>query len=327
MIFEKHRYNNAFREQWDAFVSTATNGTFLHTRAFYEHNPKNIEEDHSLIFLKKDKIAAIFPAIVYQLDGRAILHSHGRSTYGGIIVGDKVGVEDAVEIIDQIIAEAKDIGAAEIIIRNPFRIFYETISDESDYAMWYRGFRLKSRELEIYIDLRDGTEAARKRYENSKKYHIKKAAKFITVRESEDLEQFWPLLEENLAARHEAKPVHTLGEMQELIRGVGNSNVRFFGAYHEDKLVGGMVVFVFGKLALHSQYTAQDANFQEFRPVTGIIDHVIEWGAARGYRYFNLGMGNEDGGKVINSGLFHFKGSFGGRGVLRETMHLTLDSQ
>jgi hypothetical protein len=324
MQLEQVRYSQEWRDTWEEFVRTAINGTFLHSRAFFDHNPKNIAEDHSLLFLKKNKVVAVFPAILYEKEGRKIFHAHGRSTYGGIVVNDKVGIEEAVEIIDLIIAEAHALAVAELIVRNPFRIFYDRISDESDYAMWYRHFQVKTRELEIYIDLRDGIEAVRKRYENGTKYNIKKAWKFVTVRESNDLDQFWPILEENLASKHALKPVHSLADMYALLGHVGPEYIKFFGAYYEGKLAGGCLVFICGKKGLHAQYIGQEAIYQEFRPVNAVTDYILEWGATRGYHYFNLGTANEDSGRAINSGLFHFKGSFGGRGVLRETMHLML---
>jgi len=55
-----------------------------------------------------------------------------------------------------------------------------------------------------------------------------------------------------------------------------------------------------------------------------VIDHIINWGTENKYSYFNLGTANEEAGRKINYGLFHFKEGFGGRGILRETMHLIL---
>jgi len=300
------------------------NGTFLHAKAFYDHNPKNIEEDHSLLFFKKGKLIALLPAIAYQRDGKRVFHSFGRSTYGGIIINDKVGIDEAIGIIDLIIEESKENNINEIVIRNPFRIFYSTIHDATDYALWYRDFKLKGRELEIYIDLRKGIEAIRKRYENGTRYNIKKAWKFVTVKESNDIDLFWPILEANLAVKHGQKPVHSLAEIHHIIEMVGSEYVKFFGAYCNGILAGGCLVFVCGKKALHAQYIGQDSVYQEFRPINAIIDYVIEWGTEHGYDYFNLGTANEDGGRTINNGLFHFKEGFGGQGVLRETMHLIL---
>lgn len=324
MLLDRHRYSEEWRVQWEGFVKSAINGTFLHSRAFFDHNERNAADDHSLLFVKKNKLIAVFPAIVYEKGGQKILHSHGRSTYGGFVVDGKVGIEESVAIIDHIIEEAKSIGAAEIIIRNPFRIFYRTISDESDYAMWYRNFKVKTRELEIYVDLRDNIEVIRRRYENGTKYNIKKAWKFVTVRESDDIDAFWPILEENLGAKHGLKPVHSLEDIHKLLRHVGTDYVKFFGAYYEGKLAGGCLVFVCGAKGLHAQYIGQDGSYQEFRPINAVTDYILEWGAQNGFHYFNLGTANEEGGRVINTGLFHFKESFGGRGVLRETMHLIL---
>ena len=50
----------------------------------------------------------------------------------------------------------------------------------------------------------------------------------------------------------------------------------------------------------------------------------MQWGHEHGYRYLNLGISTEDGGRVINWGLFRFKEGFGARGVVRKYYRLEI---
>jgi len=310
-------------EQWDRFIESSINGNFLHKRNFYNSNILNKIDDHSVFFLKKNKIVSALPAICIDKNGYKILNSHLRSTYGGFIINEEIGVEESLEMVHLLIDYAKANSINEIIIRNPFRILYDRISDESDYALWYHDFLIKSREVEIYVNLEPSIEIIKKRYENGTKYNIKKAWKFVTVKESDDIGIFWNILTQNLEEKHGKRPVHSLEEINYLINNSGKDHFRFYAAYHNDNLVAGCLVFIINKIAIHAQYIAQDSAYQEFRPINAVLDYIIEIGNKEGFKYFNLGTANE-GGKVINTGLFHFKQGFGGRGVLRETMHLKL---
>jgi lipid II:glycine glycyltransferase (peptidoglycan interpeptide bridge formation enzyme) len=191
--------------------------------------------------------------------------------------------------------------------------------------MWFHGFEIKSREIEICLRLDDGDiNTIRSRYSGAAGRNVRKAAKFINVRLSDDIENYWHLLEKNLAERHHKKPVHDYHSIIRLIETVGSENVLLFGGYHENKLVSGILIFKFSNTALHAQYIASDRSFQELRPVNAVVDYIAEWGNQRGFKYFNLGTANENDGETTNSGLFSFKEGFGGRSVLRETMILNL---
>jgi len=324
MSIDRKRYTAADEKEWDAFIEKNNrNATFLHSRQFFKHNPLNDADDASLLFYKKNKLKAVLPAALYPKEGNLIFHSHPRSTYGGFVMDLSAGVAEAMEIVEHTVAFAKEQAAGEIIIRNPFRIFNQLPSDETDYAMWYHGFTLKSREIESAIKL---DEQAQSRYENGAKYNIKKAWKSVTVAETPDYAAFWEMLTQNLQEKHGSKPTHSLEQFQLLRQYCGDDNVKLFGGFIDGKLVCAVLIFVFGPQALHAQYIASDPAYQDVRPLNAVIDHVIQWGFKNGYSYFNLGTANEDAGKTINHGLFHFKEGFGARGILRETMHLKLNS-
>jgi hypothetical protein len=321
MLIDLKIYNESMQDVWDGFIeSNNRNATFLHSRKFFIHNPQNLTGDTSLLFYKKNKLISVLPARLYKKDDRVIFHSHPGSTYGGFVIDESVGVEEAMAIVEATIHFAKDKGATEIIIRNPFRIFHQMPSDETDYAMWYHGFTIHSRELECAILL---DEHPARRYEDGTRSNIKKAQKHVTISHSEKFEEFWHILTINLNQKYKLDPVHSADQILNLRKLVGEVNIRLVVAEVNNKVIAGIVLFVF-KTAVHAQYIASDNNFQDLRPLNAAIDFVLDWSKKNGYRYFNFGTANENEGKSINEGLFKFKEGFGGRGVLRETMILKL---
>ncbi len=317
------QYNPELENDWDNFIeNNKKNATFLNSRKFLKHNAQNAVDDCSLVFYNKNKIIGVLPAAFYVKENTKIFHSHPRSTYGGFVLLATAGMEEAMEIVASTIIFAKSINANEIIIRNPFRIFNLIPADESDYAMWYHGFTIKYRELEIAVKLDEESE---KRYENGARYSIKKASRLVVVKEVEDYEAFWNMLTNNLLQKHNTHPTHNLQQFMNLKSLVGSDKIKLFGGFVEDNFVCGVIIFVCNSMALHAQYIASDLNYQEKRPLNAVIDHIIKWGVVNGFQYLNLGTANENCGREINYGLFHFKEGFGGRGILRETMHLNLN--
>jgi lipid II:glycine glycyltransferase (peptidoglycan interpeptide bridge formation enzyme) len=243
------------------------------------------------------------------------------------VVSDKVGVEEAIEIVDLTIQFAKEKNADEIIIRNPFRIFNEIPTDETDYAMWLRGFQLLRRDVEIAIQLIGfNAQTIDSLYDGNTRNAVRKAEKAnIEVKVTKDFSEYWSILSENLSERHGAKPTHTLEQFEFLENLVGDKKIKLFGAYLDDKLIAGIVLFVANKQAVHAQYIAGLREFQNLRPINLLIHQISIWAIENGFQYFNLGMSTNPDGSGINAGLCKFKESFGGRSVLRETMCLVLN--
>jgi hypothetical protein len=327
MTITAERFLEQHSDEWDEFIEQrARNGTFLHGRKFFRHNPANAIDDASLLFRDGGRIAGVFPAALVTRDGAPSLESHPRSTYGGYVVGQSAGLRDVLAMVDATIAHARSLGAARIVVRNPFRIFHRAPSDESDYAMWLRGFTVRSRELEVAIPL-DGLtpDTVLQSFDGKTRNQTRKAAKAgVVVEETGDYAEFWRILEENLRARHGTAPTHSLEAMQSLRALVSPDAIRLFAAFHEGRMIAGMVLFVPNARAVHAQYIASRSDALHLCPVNAVIAHVATWAAARGFHHFNLGMSTEDAGRTANWGLFAFKEGFGGRGVLRETMSFDL---
>jgi Acetyltransferase (GNAT) domain len=316
------RYREGYSGAWDDFVENKSiNGTFLHSRKFYNHHAENRIDDHSFLFFKKNKLVSVIGCAL-QSDGARLI-SHPRSTYGGFIVNKVVGVEDALSIVQLFLEEAKKMGVKEIIIKNPFRIFYKKPCDEFDYALWYFGFEVLYRELEMAIPV-DHKTNIETNYTEGTRSGVHKALKTLQVEESTNYKHYWELLERTLKERYQTTPTHSYEQFCGLVHHVGDEKIKLFVTKKEQQVIAGMVLFLLNEICVHAQYIAYDIAFQNERPLNILLHKVSKWAQEKGYRYFNLGRANEDNGNIVNFNLFKFKESYGSRGVLRETMHIKL---
>jgi hypothetical protein len=321
-MIEIVRYNAGMASQWDQFIESSINGTFLHSRAFFNHNPLNQEDDYSFVFLENNMIIGLLPANKYSKDGRVVLNSFLRSTYGGFVIGNDVGVADMIHIVELLKQNALDNNIDVIIIRPSFSIYHIMPANHIEYALWLNGFTLKCREIEIAIPI---VEDYHRFYESSTTRSIKKAIKSgVSINESGDLHKYWEVLTRNLQEKHNTKPVHTIEEIVKLIELVGHNRVKLFTAEYNGETIGGILVFFANKKVAHAQYIAANTYYQEMRPLNLIIDHIVKWCLQRNFTFFNLGMACEPDGLELNAGLCRFKEGFGGRWVLRETMQIAL---
>ena len=158
---------------------------------------------------------------------------------------------------------------------------------------------------------------------NRRKRSFRKGKKDVTVSLSNDfLLQVWRIVENNLARRHEASPVHSLEEITELSK-LFPDNVKVAAAFHGDEVVAGVVIFI-TKTTWHAQYIAADELGFKTHALDVVFEELMIFAKNEGIRYFDFGTSNENGGMILNSGLYGFKTEFGGGGVVYESYSLDL---
>jgi len=317
------RYKPEMQEEWDKFVEGARNGTIFHTQKFLSYHPPGKLEDCSLLFRHK-KIMAVLPAAVVKEEEKVILRSHPGSSYGGVILSHKSDSAIAVDVLNGLIGFAERESFDSIQIDMAPSIYQSYPCEEIDFALSHLGFKIKYLELSSAIFLSDSMEKWWAIFRSDTARSITKALENpdIEVRDSEDWESYWKILEENLK-RHGAKPAHTLEEMLR-IKELFPDRIKFTASYLDGKMTAGVICFVCNSRAFLTFYHAQDYEYQQYRSLNLILYRLMEWGQGEGFQYLVLGISTEERGQKINWGLFRFKEGFGGRGVLRRHYVLEL---
>jgi len=310
-------YNDNYYNEWNHFVKYSRNGTFLNSMKFLKYHPPERFKDSSLLFFENQSLIGVIPATEIKKEKSKEFFSHPGSTYGGIIVNYRTTLKDVDQIVKNLLNYCKENKFTKIIIKTPPKIYHHYPSDEIDFILSKYGFNIK-RDLTSSIFLPQFGKKRGCTYKKSCKRAIKTSKKEgLIVKESENFEEFWKILKKNLEVRYKTDPVHSLKEIK-LLKALFPKKIRLLGAFFDEKIIAGVVLFIMPQ-TIHTQYIAMLYEYQKMRPVNAIFDYLINYGLKNGYLYINFGVSTENFGEKINWGLFKFKESFGGRGIIHES--------
>lgn len=301
---EIRRYRREDKELWNSFVSKARNATFLFDRNYMDYHADRFD-DNSFMFYHKGKLKAVLPANV----AGDTLYSHQGLTYGGLLLDKKATVEDVLECFDSLNSWLRENGISKVVYKALPWIYQQYPSEEDLYALtWKCKAQLISRNIASTIVIDN-----KLKFAESRKSGIRKALSLnIEVGESNDVDGFWHVLEDNLGNRYNAKPVHTASEMKLLMSRFPN-NIKLYVAKMNGEIVGGTLIYVTPQV-VHTQYISASVEGKRHGALDLLFDYIINKVYAN-CRYFDFGKSTEQGGAYLNEPLIFQKEGFGGRGV------------
>lgn len=322
MNYEIKKYSASDSIIWEQFVNDSINGTIFHERNFLNYHPESRFSDHSLLFLERGNLKAIFPAATIEKDGLKILKSHPGSSYGGLVIKNNIGIKNAFNLVNSLVEYANDNEFNQIEFRQAEKIFNQAPCDELDFALLHNGFFREAEELSTCYDLtkyKNKKSAdilssfeikARNKFRQSLKYNLK--SKILNYKE---VDSFYNLVEQNLK-KHNAKPVHSAEDMKFLLS-TYPERIKILGIFEYDELIAGYFIFNINQLGWHIFYASINYQKAELRPLNFGFISLVEYVISQGGKYLNYGISTENGGNVINWNLFEFKEAFGGNGIMR----------
>lgn len=301
---EIRRYRREDKELWNSFVSKARNATFLFDRNYMDYHADRFDEN-SFMFYHKGKLKAVLPANV----AGDTLYSHQGLTYGGLLLDKKATVEEVLECFDSLNSWLRENGISKVVYKALPWIYQQYPSEEDLYALtWKCKAQLISRDIASTIVVDN-----KLKFAESRKSGIRKALSLnIEVGESNDVDGFWHVLEDNLGNRYNAKPVHTASEMKLLMSRFPNS-IKLYVAKMNGEIVGGTLIYVTPQV-VHTQYISASLEGKKHGALDLLFDYIINKVYAN-CRYFDFGKSTEQGGAYLNEPLIFQKEGFGGRGV------------
>lgn len=312
------RYDVTHADEWNAFVATSKNGTFLLDRRYMDYHADRFT-DCSLLFYKKGMLLAALPASWNADEG--VVTSHGGLTYGGLLLSTPITAVEALEVF----ACATDwfrrqLGATRWVYKPMPYIYHRVPADEDLYALFRSGATVTARGISSVIDLSRPLPMRELRRRG-----VRKAQQAgIVVEETTDFGAFWPVLTEVLQTKHGRLPVHTQAEM-ELLHSRFPEQIRLFVARRpdDDAVVAGTVIYEAGPV-VHAQYIAASPDGKAMGALDGLFHQLItERYADRAF--FDFGISTEQGGAYLNEGLLFQKEGFGARAVVYDTYEIRLD--
>lgn len=301
------KYEAAYSSQWDNFIDSAKNATFLFKRDFMDYH-KDRFVDHSMLVFKNEKVVALFPANFSE----NILYSHQGLTYGGLVINKKTKLKEVAEIFQSLLQYLSDGKIEKLQIKLIPKIYNILPSDELDYLLFIIQAQLIRTDILSVIDNQQNIKIASNRLEG-----VKKAKKNnLRIEEGNDFEGFWnEILIPNLAYKYNTLPVHSLGEIAQLEKDFPN-NIFQFNVYKDAEIVGGATIFETENVA-HVQYISANEDKQQLGTLDFLFEFLIN-DRFKDKNFFDFGTSNENGGKNVNEGLLYWKECFGARSIVQQ---------
>lgn len=265
-------------------------------------------EDGSLMVYKGDKLLALVPANRVESD----LHSHQGLSYGGLILGRKEKLNVALELFGEVLKFLHKEGIERLHIKLVPPMYCKVPSDELEYLLFIAEATLTRVDVSSVIE-----NPAPLKIQSNRTEGVKKAERNqLEIREEHEFKAFWnEILAPNLERRHQAKPVHTLEEI-ELLAARFPKHIQQFNVYKQGRIVAGATIFE-TEINCHVQYISGNEEKQQLGSLDYLFDYLITQRYAN-KKFFDFGISNENHGKNLNGGLLYWKETFGARSVAKK---------
>ena len=311
-MVEVVRYSAGYRAEWDAFVRTSKNGTFMLLRDYMEYHADRFA-DHSLLFYSGGELVAVLPA---NTDGDA-LHSHAGLSYAGMISGNSMKAALMLQVFEALTTYCRAQGFTSLHYKAIPHIYHQLPAEEDLYALFRKEAVLYQRTLNSVVALENKLP-----YSTLRKRKVRKASQLgLEVRESQEFAVYMQLVEQVLAEKYQLKPAHTAEELMRLAA-TFPGNIKLYAVYEDGAMVAGMVMYE-SELVAHSQYIGSSARGREIAALDLVIDHLLTQVYPH-KKYFSFGVSTEQQGLYLNEGLVNNKESYGARTVVHDFYRMRL---
>jgi hypothetical protein len=306
------RYTASHKLEWDAFVSTAKNATFLFARDYMDYHRDRFA-DHSLLVFLEGALVAVLPANLHAAD---TLISHEGLTFGGLVVSRGATLREVLQCFHAVLRALSQQQITRLLYKE-IPPFYNTLpTDEGAYALFLLEARLYRRDSSATISQQD-----RLPFRKGHQAMIKKAIQHgVRIVRETSFQPFWEqVLTPRLSTRYGVKPVHSLPEITWLAARFPEQ-IKQFSAYCGDEILAGTTVFETPTVA-HTQYAGVTNQGRLWGAQAFLFSTLIEQYQHK--RFFDFGISNEQQGRALNHGLQEWKEGFGARSTAHSFYEIT----
>lgn len=316
------RYDRSLKKEWDEFVTHSRNSTFLFMRDYMDYH-SHIFADYSLMGYRNGKLAALLPANNHG----SKLYSHQGLTYGGWILAPQgIDAEDVYNLWREWLLLCKTNGIDTVLYKPLPYVYALRPSQEDLFLLFLCNSRLIRTDMASVIDFSSnpGFNKLQKRHLKESSSSVRK--EIIDGSNQEKIESFHRLLTDCLASRHDARPVHSVGELKYLMSHFPE-NIKIWSLFKtgNEEMQAGVAVYI-TPMCVHCQYIATSAEGRENNVLASLFADMIDYYCKEGFRYFDFGISNECNGRVLNTGLNRQKTSYGGSGVAYQQFEINVTS-
>jgi len=303
-MVEVVRYTCEKKMEWDNFVDTAKNGTFLFKRDYMDYHANRFE-DFSLMLYDKGKLKSVF--VGHKVG--VTFYSHQGLTFGGIVTLYETDALRYIEYFNCYSSYLKSNGISDVIYKAIPQIYKTHLSEEELYIMYRLKAELISSNLSSCIDLQKDRITSRLR----KRKYNKSLHMGLRTKKSEKWQQFWDIMIENMLLQYNAKPVHTCEEIM-LLHSRFSNNIVLLESSSDDVILAGGVLYLYQDV-IKVQYAHASPEGKENGAIDNLYNYIFTNFKSK-FRYVDFGTSNLNCGNYINEGLLRQKEGFGARGIV-----------
>lgn len=297
-------YTSENRCEWNQFIESSKNGTFLLKREYMDYHSDRFK-DASIMVYKKNKLIGVLPGNTRD----NVFYSHQGLTYGGLIMNNRITVEDVLEIFRLLNQRLKQEGIEKVVYK-PIPYIYHRIPSQEDIYSLFRICNARKIGCNISSTISQNDKI---KFNESRKSGIRKAiANGVRISISHDFASFWNILDTNLKNKYGVAPVHSLEEI-ELLQSRFPTNIKLYLASVDDTPVAGTVLYL-TRNVVHTQYISASLQGKEIGALDLLFDNIINQQYTN-YPWFDFGQSTEENGNILNEHLIFQKEGFGGRGM------------
>lgn len=303
------RYSSEKKTEWDEFVKQSRNATFLFYRDFMDYHSNRFQDCSLMLYNKKRKLIAIFPASKHkEIDS---IKSHGGLTYGGLLLDKRLGTKDILLLFQLIVNQYAEMGFHKLYIKPIPQIYHLSPSQEELYALFTHSAILKGRNASSTIHFSQPLSFSTLRLRQARKSQ----KMGCTIDWDGNLEDFWQVLTASLRENHGVAPVHSLPEIS-LLKERFPDNIKCVTVLDSSRnMVGGTLLFCTPQ-TIHTQYIAANCLGKAIGALDLLFIHLIErykadYEVFKSPLYFDFGISTENDGHYLNEGLIAQKEGFG----------------
>lgn len=302
--FSVRRYQFTDRLIWDACVSLVDPKHFMFFRDYMDYHADRFP-DCSFFVEKNGFVIGVLPG---TLSKENVWSTHAGLTFGGFLFKENLGTSDILYLFELLNSELKKLGVKKVLYK-PIPWFYYSYPSEGPlYALFRLKASLSARQVSSVIDPEYFS------LKENRKRKIKQAQEAeVEIKSSTDLEVFWNMLSDCLAARHDALPVHSLQELQ-LLSSRFPEHIGLRAAYRENRILAGALLYKTERV-VHAQYLATTEEGRSVGALDLLIFEILGSGELS-FRLLDLGTSCENQGWILNEGLVHQKEGFGARAIM-----------
>jgi lipid II:glycine glycyltransferase (peptidoglycan interpeptide bridge formation enzyme) len=314
-------YTYEWKERWDKFVLSSSNGTMFHMQKFFDyHTPGKFNFNH-LIFLENNKIEAVLPGSIIN---NSSYESPIGASYGSIVIGD-ITFKKTQEIIKTLVEFARKNNWKELLLTAAPMIYESYPNHNLDFAMLWQGFKFDLHYISSAIKLDPSIEILN-RFRPTIRRNIRKSIKEgISVEVNERYDEFYPILIEN-KSRHNVKPTQSYEDLLKLKK-LMPDRLKLFMVYLDEKPIAGSLMFYANKNVAICFYNMLLYEYADYKPIQRVMYEVVKDATEQGYNYVDIGVSQDTSAEnpmTPSESLIDFKEKFDAKSIMRNTLRLKI---